>query len=77
MTEPYKYVHIDPARLPPSDLPPFQGTRSACLASACLDVIHAGIDAGLSMDDVDKALVDIISHVSMLHRDKFKVHHGA
>lgn len=74
MSEPYVYKHIDPENLPPSDKPPYRGSRSECLRDAILDVVHAGLDAGLSMKDVDEAVAAVVDHISRLHRERFKLH---
>lgn len=76
MAEPYKHVyrHVDPKHLPPSDGSPYAGTNAECLRDGLLDVVHIALDTGMTMDDVDAALAQVVEHVAGLHRERFKVH---
>lgn len=76
MTKPYEHVyrHIDPDNLPETDDPPFQGSQSECFAEACLDVIHIALDSGMTMDEMNAAMLQVVDHVARLNRERFKVH---
>lgn len=71
---PREYAHIDPNNLPPSDKPPYQGTRAECLADAILDVIQAGLEAGLAQADVDAAMKIVTDTLAEQERHRFRLH---
>ena len=75
MAEQYKHVYklVDIDSLPESNKTPYVGTKAECLRDAWLDVLHAGLDAGLAMADVDEAVAAVVDHVARLNRSRFRV----
>jgi hypothetical protein len=71
---PREYAHIDPDNLPVSNKPPYKGTRAECLADAILDVIQAGLAAGLEQKDVDEAMRTVTDTLAMQERHRFRLH---
>jgi hypothetical protein len=71
---PREYAHIDPNNLPPSDKPPYQGTRAECLADALLDVIQASMEAGITQAEVDGAMKIVTDTLAEQERHRFRLH---
>lgn len=70
----YQYRLIDPVAIERSSLMPLPGSRRDCLRDGLLDIIHVGLDSGMTYDDVDEALAQVVDHVARANRERFKVH---
>jgi hypothetical protein len=73
MTPPYEYRLIDPERLDASPGAPVSGTNEEVLRDGLLDVIHVALESGITHDDVDGALAQVLEHVARLSRSRFRV----
>lgn len=73
MARPYKFVHVDPERLPESSGPPYIGTNAECLRDGLLDVIEIAVRSGMTLDDVDAAVAGVIEHVARMNRSRIRL----
>ena len=71
---PRTYKHVDPKKLPESDLPPYRGTIAECLADALLDVIQIGMETGIGQQDVDEAMRLVTDTLADQERFRFRLH---
>lgn len=73
MAESYRYRFVDPEALDTSDIGLIPGSNADCLRDSLLDIVHIALDSGMTMDDVDAALAEVVDHVAGLNR-RFKIH---